>query len=118
MPRTAPSDDSGQASVELVALLPLVAAVLALAWQAVLAGHAVWAATAAARAAARAAAIGGEPAIAARTRLPESLERGLRVSRVGTGTVEVSLRVPPLIAALPLGRVHAAGHFRPQDPQP
>lgn len=116
MPRPASSDDAGQASVEFVALLPLLAAILALAWQAVLAGHAVWAATAAARAAARAAAIGGDPTIAARTRLPASLERGLRVSRVSAGTVEVSLRVPPVVAALRLGRVHAAGHFRPQDP--
>jgi hypothetical protein len=116
MPRPAASDAAGQASVELVALLPLVAAVLALGWQAVLAGHASWAATAAARAAARAAAIGGDPSIAARTRLPESLERGLRVSRVSAGTVEVSLRVPPIVAALPLGRVHARCHFRPQEP--
>src|SRR4051794_36995011 len=105
MPRTAPSDDSGQASVELVALLPLIAAVLALGWQAILFGNTVWAATTAARAAARAAALGGAPAVAARTRLPSSLERGLRISRLSAGTVEVSLRVPRLVAAVPLGRV-------------
>src|SRR3954454_22233731 len=117
MPQRA-APDEGQAAVELVALLPLVAAMLALAWQAVLAGHAVWAVTAAARAAARAAAIGGDPAVAARTRLPANLERGLRISRVSAGTVEVSLIVPPLVAALPLGRVHASGHFRSQEPRP
>ena len=53
--------EHGQAAVELVSLLPLVAAVLALAWQLALCGHAAWAASAAAGAAARAAAEGGDP---------------------------------------------------------
>src|SRR5690349_155678 len=114
MPRIAPSDDTGQAAVELVALLPLLAAMLALAWQAVLAGHAVWAVTAAARAAARAAAIGGDPATAARAHLPADLERGLRISDARRGAVRVSVRIPRLIAATPLGRASATGHFRPQ----
>ena len=115
MPRIAPSDDSGQAAVELVALLPLIAAMLALAWQAVLAGHAVWAVTSAARAAARAAAIGADPASAARAHHPASLERGLRVSLAREGEVGLSVRIPPLLHTVPLGRVHAQGHFRPQD---
>lgn len=115
MPRIAPSDDAGQASVELVALLPLIAAMLALAWQAVLAGHAVWAVTSAARAAARAAALGGDPATAARAHLPASLERGLRISLAREGEVGLSVRVPRVVAALPVGRVRAEGHFRPQD---
>lgn len=34
--------ESGQASVELVALLPLVVVLAALLWQAVVAGQAVW----------------------------------------------------------------------------
>ena len=109
-------DDSGQASVELVALLPLLAVLLALAWQAVLAGHAAWAATAAARAAARAAALGGDPAVAARAHLPAALERGLRVSRGTHGAIDLSLRVPTVIPAIRLGRVAATGRFRPQDP--
>jgi hypothetical protein len=117
MPHRAPPD-AGQAAVELVALLPLVAAVLALAWQAILAGHAAWAATTAARAAARAAAVGADPAAAARAHLPASLERGLRVSRAGPGAVELSLRIPPVLAAVSLGRVSATGHFRPQEPTP
>jgi len=49
----------GQASVETVALLPLVVLVGALLWQAVVAGQALWLSAAAARAAARAAAVGG-----------------------------------------------------------
>jgi hypothetical protein len=119
MPHRAPPD-GGQAAVELVALLPLVAIVLALAWQAVLAGHAAWAATAAARAAARAAAVGADPAAAARAHLPASLERGLRVSPAGggAGAVELSLRIPRVLAAVSLGRVSATGHFRPQEPTP
>src|SRR5688572_8171086 len=71
--------EAGQATVELVALLPLLVVVLAGAWQAVLAGQAAWAAGAAARAAARAHAVGTDPTRAARTHLPGSLERGLRV---------------------------------------
>ena len=50
---------TGQASVETVALLPLVVVVGALLWQAVVAGQALWLSGAAARAAARAAAVGG-----------------------------------------------------------
>ena len=47
--------ESGQATVELVALLPLLAAVGLALWQAVVAGQAMWLAGAAARSAARAA---------------------------------------------------------------
>jgi hypothetical protein len=115
MPHRAPPD-AGQASVELVAVLPLVALVLALAWQAVLAGHAVWATTAAARAAARAAAVGRDPAIAARAHLPTALESGLRISRPASGAVELSLPIPQVVPAVSLGRVSATGHFREQEP--
>ena len=58
---------SGQASVELVALLPLLAAVALLAWQGVVAGQAIWLSGAAARAAARAFALGDDPTAAARS---------------------------------------------------
>jgi TadE-like protein len=115
MPHRAPPD-AGQAAVEFVAVLPLVALVLALAWQAILAGHAVWAANTAARAAARAAAVGRDPTLAARAHLPTSLEPGLRISRPAGDAVELSLRIPPVLPALRLGRVTATGHFRPQEP--
>ena len=84
--------EAGQATVELVALLPLLVVVLAGAWQAVLAGQAAWAAGAAARAAARAHAVGTDPTRAARTHLPGSLERGLRVTAGSDGDVEVRAR--------------------------
>lgn len=116
--RHPPPSDAGQASVEFVALLPLIVAVLALAWQAVLAGEAVWAASAAARAAARAASVGADAEQAARTHLPARLERGLRVREPRSGTVEVSVRVPRMLRQLPLGRVHGTARFQPQVSAP
>jgi len=106
---------SGQAAVELVALLPLVAALLVVAWQLVVAGEAAWQVTVAARAAARAAAIGSDPGASARHRLPRRLERGLRVSEPRSGAVEVSVRIPRLLPWLTLGRAHATVAFRSQE---
>jgi hypothetical protein len=110
-----PHGQSGQASVELIAVLPLAAAVLALAWQAVLAGHAAWAATAAARAAARAAALAGDPATVARARLGAALARGARVDDDGAGRVTVSVLVPAVLPGVRFGRIEAGSSFRPQD---
>lgn len=110
-----PPDETGQAAVELVAALPLVALIAALGWQAVLAGHAAWAATAAARAAARAAAVGGDAEAVARARLGDSFAAGARVRDEGGGRVEVSVRIPRVLGALPLGRAEGEGSFRPQD---
>lgn len=105
----------GQATVELVALLPCLAAVLAVAWQLVLAGHATWAVATAARAAARAAAVGGDPEAAARAHLPARLERGLEVRRrEADGSVELSLRIPAVVPAMRPGRVNAEARFAPQ----
>jgi len=104
----------GQAAAELVALLPLAALLLAGAWQLVLAGHATWAAGSAARAAARAAAVGADARAAARAELAARLERGLRVRDRGPGTVEVRLRIPPVLGLPVLGHTTATAHFRPQ----
>jgi hypothetical protein len=86
--------EDGQASVELVALLPLLAVLAAVLWQAVLAGQAAWLAGTAARAAARAEAVGGDPAAAARRVLPARLVHGLGVKAGGDGSVTVSVPVP------------------------
>jgi hypothetical protein len=118
MPRPHPPDESGQAAVEFVLLLPVLAAILALSWQAMIAGHAVWAVGAAARAAARAAALGADPAAAARANLPARLERGLRVRDLAAGAVDVSVRLPSVVPGLRLGRVRAAGRFRSQVASP
>ncbi|MBN1528014.1 MAG: hypothetical protein JW895_03075 [Thermoleophilaceae bacterium] len=91
------SDERGQASVELVAALPLVLVAAALAWQVTLAGHALWLCAHAARAAARADSVGASARAAARSAVPESMASGLRVERLRTGGVRVSLRVPAVL---------------------
>jgi pilus assembly protein CpaE len=91
--------ERGQASVELVAALPLVLLAAAVAWQLALAGHALWLCAHAARVAARADAVGRDAEAAARSALPRSLEHGLAVRRMGGGGVRVSVRVPLLLPA-------------------
>ena len=66
----------GQASVELVAAVPLVLLAAAVAWQLALAGHALWLCAHAARVAARADAVGRSAEAGARSALPRSLEEG------------------------------------------
>jgi pilus assembly protein CpaE len=109
--------ESGQAAVEVVALLPWVALLLALAWQLVLAGDAASAVAAAARAAARAAAVGADPGAAARAHLPRRLERGLEVRRDGAA-VRVRVAVPAVVPKLRLGHVSAHASFAPQGEAP
>jgi hypothetical protein len=110
-----PSDDRGQATVELVSLLPCLAALLAALWQAALAGYAVWAANAAARAAARAHAVGADPGDAARAHLPGSLEPGLRVRTPSRADVHLSVRIPALPGLPSPGHARATAHFEPQS---
>jgi hypothetical protein len=88
--------ERGQASVELVAVVPLVLLVGAVLWQLALAGHAAWLGANAARVAARARAVGEDEERAARSALPGYLQRGLEVGRHGSGAVRVSVRVPLL----------------------
>jgi hypothetical protein len=109
------ADQRGQATVELVALLPVLAALLAALWQAVLAGQAVWAVTTAAHAAARAHAVGGDARAAARAHLPPSLERGLRVRTASGGEVNLSVRIPALPGLPSPGRARADARFEPQS---
>ncbi len=106
---------AGQASVEFVVLLPVIVVVLAVAYQALIAGQAVWEARVAARAAARAHAFGADAAAAARSHLRPALERGLRVRAGEGGDVRVSVRIPAVLPALHLGRASATAHFRPQS---
>jgi hypothetical protein len=106
--------DAGQASVELVALLPVLALVGLLLWQAVVAGQAVWLAGAAARAAARADAVGADPLRAARGALTPRLRVGVRVLRAGGGAVAVRVGVPAVIGHGELTAVTARARFAPQ----
>jgi len=106
---------SGQASVEFIAVLPLVAAVLAALWQLALVGYAEWGASAAARAASRASAVGGDASAAARSHLASPLRPGLRVRAAAGGDVRVAVRIPTLPGLPGLGHARATGHFEPQS---
>lgn len=107
-------DGRGQASVELVAVLPLVA-VLALAlWQVAVAGQAVWLSGSAARAAARAAAVGTDPLRAGQRVLPDGLARGLRVSAGRDGSVTVRVAVPLVVGHGSLTSFEERARFAPQ----
>jgi len=89
--------ERGQASVELVAAVPLVLAIGAIAWQLALAGHTAWLTAHSARSAARADAVGADPRDAARSALPAGLRRGARVQRLRGGGVRVRVQVPALL---------------------
>jgi hypothetical protein len=83
----------------LVAVLPLVLICVLAVGQLVVAGYALWSASAAARAGARAVHVGGKAEAAARSALPEPLRTGARVST--DGPVEVRVEAPALIPGLP-----------------
>jgi len=107
--------EDGQASVELVALLPLVAIFVAVLWQAVVAGQAVWLAGSAARAAARATAVGADAPAAARRVLPSHLERGLVVRRAASGEgVRVAIAIPVVFGSGRLTTVSARARLQDQ----
>src|SRR4051794_21653541 len=108
--------ERGQATVELVALLPLVAVLTGALWQAAIAGQAVWLAGSAARAAARASAVGADARAAARRVLPARLERGLVVTRAGEGHdgVRVTIAIPAIVGAGHVGGVSARARLQEQ----
>jgi hypothetical protein len=106
--------ECGQASVELVALLPLIAAIAALGWQAVVAGQAVWLAGSAARAAARASAVGADARAAARGALPARLRHGVAVASRGEQGVRVTIAIPSIVGAGRLGTVSARARLQDQ----
>src|SRR3954453_1652802 len=91
--------EKGQASVELLGVVPAVLLVAALVWELAVAGQAAWLCANAARAAARAEAGGRNGPAAARSALPSSLERGLEVKSAAGGAVRVRLRIPLLLRA-------------------
>jgi hypothetical protein len=91
--------ESGQASVEAVAVVPAVVLAALIGWQLVLVGHTLWLCAAAARTAARADIVGRSPERAARSALPSSLERNLSVERPERGGVRVEVRLPILLRA-------------------
>lgn len=106
----------GQASVEFVALLPILAVLCAIGWQLVVAGQTVWLASTAARGAARAHALGRDAATAGRAALPVAMRDGLRVRTGDDGRVSVRLRIPAVVpGGGRLGSVHREAQFAPQE---
>jgi hypothetical protein len=98
--------DRGQASVELLAVLPALIACTLIAAHAVGVGWAYWSAANAARAGARADVVGRDAGRVARDALPGPLRGG---STVETGDrVGVRVRVPSLVPGLTLPFVGAS----------
>ncbi len=77
-------------------MLPFVFVVGAVAWQLALAGHTAWQCAQAARAAARAEVVGQDGESAARSALPDYLERGLEVEPRSEGGARVTVLLPML----------------------
>lgn len=88
--------EDGQATIEMLGVLPAMLVLGLAAWQLILAGHTAWLAADAARVAARAELVGEDPARAARSALPARFERGLEVERTGSGATRVRVPVPLL----------------------
>jgi len=86
--------EQGQATVELLGVVPALLAIGLVVWQLILAGHAAWMSAHAARAAARAALVGEDPETAARSALPRGLKAGLDVRSEGAGVTRVAVPVP------------------------
>jgi hypothetical protein len=106
--------DSGQASVELLALLPALGVAIALAWQVLVAGETWWLATVAAREAARAAALGDDPSRAAAAALPSPFAEGVRTRVARDGTATVRVPIPALLGGLRLGSASGRARMEPQ----
>lgn len=111
------ADETGQASVALVAVVPgLILAALA-AVQFALAGSAAIAAANAARAAARASYVGADPSAAARAALPASFRSEARVW-IRDAETEVELAAPRALPFLPVIAVSASALLGPADGAP
>jgi hypothetical protein len=91
--------EHGQASVELVAAVPVLLIVTLVVAQLAVAGYALWSAGAAARAGARAGYVGGDAEAAARESLPAPLRHGARIN--DSNGVQVRVRAPALIPGIP-----------------
>jgi hypothetical protein len=93
------AEEKGQASVELVAAIPVLALVVALAVQLAVVGYSLWGAGVAARAGARAAFVGGRAERAARRSLPLPLRGHAFIH--AADSVAVRVRPPSLVPGLP-----------------
>lgn len=92
-------DENGQASVELVAAVPLILVVTLVVAQLAVAGYALWSAGAAARAGARAGYVGGDAKASARQSLPAPLRAGASIH--DSDGVTVRVEAPGLVPGIP-----------------
>jgi hypothetical protein len=106
-------DESGQAAAELVAVVPLLIALIAIVAQLAVAGYALWSAGDAARAGARAAHVGGDAEGAALSALPGWLERDAEVEPAGP--VEVRVRAPAVLPGVPAIPLSASTELGPGE---
>jgi len=86
--------ERGQATIEVLGVVPVLIVVALVIWQLVLVGHTAWVSAHAARAAARAELVGEDAIAAARSALPEGLESGVEVERADDGGTRVRVPVP------------------------
>jgi hypothetical protein len=100
---------SGQASVELVAILPALAACVLIAAQGAVAGCVLWTAGNAARAGARAEHVGGDGEAAARRALPGRLRESAAVTN--EDGIRVKVAVPSLLPGVSLGSITGASRL-------
>ena len=91
----------GQASVELVAAIPVLLVVTLLVAQLAVAGYALWSAGAASRAGARAAYVNRDAIGAARRSLPSPLREGATIKDEDEDGVSVQVRAPSLVPGMP-----------------
>ena len=103
--------NSGQASIELLAAIPLLLIVAALIWQAALAARSASFAATAARDGARAIALGRDPRAAAVSGLPSDLVPGVRLKALDAGRVRVWIKVPAAFDGLNAGSVSSSARF-------
>jgi len=97
--------EEGTASVELIAVVPLLLLAVFVAAQLGAVGEALWSAGVAARAGARAALVGKDPKAAAQRALPAALRGDARLTEGGGAAVRV--HVPRLLPAVPRLTVEA-----------
>ena len=86
--------EHGQATVELLGIVPALLAAGLVVWQLILVGHTAWVSAHAARAAARAVLVGDDPGAAAKSALPAGLEKGLEVDGDSAGATRVLVPIP------------------------
>jgi hypothetical protein len=109
--RTGEPREQGQASAELLAVVPLLALLALALAQLALAGHAAWSAANAARAGARAAHVGGDAARAALDSLPDHLRGHAEVE--DAGPIRVRVEAPGLVPGVPRIPLAASAALEP-----